>query len=115
MATQATKQLTKKIVLAEFDKLGNSHHEYAAKLEELGIKGTPGDEYACPLVNWARRVFADYLCPGNDEVRIDSDVVIDGVTFDVNANDVPAAISDFMDAFDHGRYPQLEDKRSKDK
>lgn len=90
--------MTETAVLEALAELGTTSSEIAAKLEAAGVKGRRHAADACPIANYlARRFGQRFTC---------YDVVL------CNGEPVgypPAPVFDFIQKYDFGTYPQLED------
>lgn len=79
--------------------LGASSKSVAAKLKRLGIKGERGSADSCPVANFLKKRFVD------DEIEVDgARVQVNGVSIEA-----PRFIADFVDRFDSGNYPEVDE------
>jgi hypothetical protein len=85
--------------------LGTSPDKCAEQLKFRGITGVPNASGFCPVANYLKK-------------ELDSQVFINGgvVAFGTNINDIddywlPQPVSEFIAAFDSGKYPELRMER----
>jgi hypothetical protein len=80
--------------------LGDIPEQVANSLRALGIKGRRGDEYNCPIARCLRKKGYNVECVGS---RNTFSPVVDKPIKN------PNAIFIFINSFDRGQYPDLED------
>lgn len=92
------KKLNKQTLFKFYSSLGTCSADIAKKLIKLGIKGEIGDGEYCPLANLGRAHFGV-------DITVDCNIRGQGVFIDT-----PYACEAFIEDFDDGAYPQLEDR-----
>lgn len=98
--------ITVEDVRIKLQELGATADEVANALRKLGIKGFRGDQQACPINAYLGTKFAGATWK-SDYLRIEANVP--GVGCDVSMEILPSdAVTDFMCAFDFGRYAFLQ-------
>lgn len=91
---------------AELVHLGDTEDEIAAALRARGIKGRRKEACTCPIANFLVAVFGEECHP-----EVDDDITFLGWNPKERLA-VPAAVLDFIEAFDLGSYPQLIEEAS---
>lgn len=85
--------------------LGETSAEVARTLREEGITGPPGKARLCPVAQYLCREFnAHYVC-----VFLNAYVQQSATSDDVECR-TPEPVYEFIKDFDHGAYPELEDR-----
>jgi hypothetical protein len=89
------------IIRLELLALGSSVNEIFQSLTNLNIKGRCGSHVSCPIARYLQSKGHRYVAVSNKSITT------------ININDdisTPDVVVAFIQAFDNGRFPTLEDK-----
>lgn len=84
--------------------LGQTADQVAASLNAMCIRGNPQDPNNCPVTNYLMQKAHVQRCWANKSTVIFMSRWL-GTHMEVK---LPTAVKEFVDAFDHGKYPSLQ-------
>lgn len=95
------------MVVNDLKKLGKTADQVAESLVKAKVKGNKLNGNGCPLANW----FVKSYKVDTVSVAV-GDIEVNGVSLSTPA--IPKAIDKFIDRFDDGHYPNLEEVQKYD-
>jgi hypothetical protein len=101
----------KQTIRQHLSQLGHNGGRVANRLMELNIKGKRANKYCCPIANYLKQQEPNYkdlgLCVSSEVVQVRNTDLILPTRIDLQPSFYP--VSDFIQAFDGGYYPELEE------
>lgn len=82
--------------------LGDTSAEVAGNLRSGGFTGIPDDSCNCPVARFLQRELGTVSVTVGSQAHIEDEDEKNGV-------DLPKAVTDFVNNFDDGDYPELEE------